>query len=155
MRFCMTHFYLTSKNDATLFLFVVKTFCVDNIDTFQVSPIASAQLRCARYRAAQRPAALLLATQAARGAAPCRRLHVWAFSPADAVAFPAPSLSRVSRVSLGCALQALLSSAEGGREREHIHVDVFRSFLRVSERPKTEPANISASPSAPPALGNF
>lgn len=159
MRFCMMNTYQPFILNTSLSLDVVKTFCVDYIATFQVFPrvpaLAFARLlRCACYRA-QRPAALRLATPAARRAATGRRLHSRAKSPADAVASPAPSLHVVSLVSLGCALQALLSSVKGGREREHIHVDVFRSFLRLSERPKTGLENISASLSAPPTGAIF
>lgn len=173
MRLCMHNTYQRFERDSTLFLYVVKVFSSDLIGTFYVSQqsnhatacaVPSATLSSLSLSVAQpRPGSLLLATLAAATGRLCRRLLCmsWASRPAHAhAAAPAPcprlqALGFASRLSSGTEKKELFDFEKGRGERGHIHVREIRSFLRVSEQPKTGPAKISASGFAAPCGSLF
>lgn len=170
MRFCMMHTYQRFTPNTSLSLYVVKVLHRDLIATFPNFPsfpsrqsehatacaVPSATLEgSVTYQ--HRPCSLLLATLAAATGRLCRRLLCWASRPAHAAA-PAPcpllhALGYAPRLSSGTEKKELFEKGRG--EREHIHVREIRSFLRVSEQPKTGPAKISASGFAAPCGSLF
>lgn len=144
MRFCMMHTYQRFERDSSLSLYVVKVLHRDLIAIFcNSSPLQSEHAAaCAVPSACGLSVAQL---QPQPGSLLCMS---WASRPAHAAA-PAPCRPRLQalgfapRLSSGTEKKELFEKGRG--ERGHIHVDVFGSFLRVSERPKTGPAKISAS----------
>lgn len=148
MRFCMSNIYPRFIKNTTLSLGVSKVLHRDLIATFPNFPLPLHR---------PRPGSLLLATLAAATSRLCRRLLCWASRPAHAAA-PAPcprlqTLGFAPRPSSGTEKREEIKWE--GEKREHIHVREIRSFLRVSERPKTVAAKISASGFAAPCGSLF